>query len=105
MEDSGFEQQDISVREMPLGGLFWPMVIHKETRLEAAVRRQGRDLEAVKAEAGVAAMRLLRQKIGVDDDLVDKWVDYSMIDDEELVAVAIGERVIDIAQSQKRGAP
>lgn len=105
MEDSGFEQQDISVREMPLGGLFWPTVIRTETRMEAAIRRQGRDLEAVKAEAGVAAMRLLRQKIGLDDDLVDKWVDYSMIDDEELVAVAIGERMIDIAQPQKRRAP
>lgn len=105
MEDSGFEQQDVSVREMPLGGLFWPTVIRTETRMEAAIRRQGRDLEAVKAEAGVAAMRLLRQKIGLDDDLVDKWVDYSMIDDEELVAVAIGERVIDIAQTQKRRAP
>lgn len=96
-EASGFEQQDIAVRTMPLGGLFLPFTLRFETRMEADVSLQNRDLEQVKTEAAIAAMRGLREKVGGDDVFLTKWVDYSMIDDENLLAVAVGERVIDIA--------
>lgn len=98
-EESGFDQQDVSIRTMPLGGFFLPLVYREETRLEASVTPQRRDLEQVKAEAAVAALRKLRQSIGSSDDFLTKWVDYSMIDDENLSAVATGERIVDIAVS------
>ena len=103
VEDSGFDQQDTAVRTMPLGGLFLPFTLRFETRMEADISLQSRDLEQVKTEAALAAMRGLREKVGNDDVFLTKWVDYSMIDDENLLAVAMGERVIDIAQASPRG--
>lgn len=96
-EASGFAQEDVSVRSMPLGGFFLPLVFRQERRLEAQVAPRRRALEQVKAEAAVAAMRKLRESIRSCDDFLTKWVDYSMIDDEILSAVAVGERIIDIA--------
>ena len=98
-EESGFEQQDIAVRTVPLGGLFLPFVVRYETRMEAEVSLQSRDMEQLRTEAALAALRRLREKVGIDDVFLTNWVDYSMIDDEVLLAVAIGERVIDIASS------
>jgi len=104
-EPSPFEDQDVTVRETPLGGLFFPLTYRVETRLEADHMVKPRDLEQLKAEAGIAALRLLRQKIGIHDDLVDKWVDYCMIEGEILEAVGIGERLVDIAQQVRYDSP
>ena len=93
---SDFAQQDESIREVPLGGLFLPVTIRYTRCMEAEITLVQRDPEAVRAEAGVAALRKLREKIGVRDKLIDKWVEYSMIKDGELQAVAYGERCIDI---------
>ena len=102
---SQFEEQDVSVREIPLGGLFFPLSYRVEKRLEADKAVKPRDMEQLKTEAGIAAMRLLRQKIGIHDDLVDKWVDYCMIEGEILEAVGIGERLVDIAQQVRYDRP
>ena len=104
-EPSGYVQEDVSVRTMPLGGLFLPFTIRWETRMEAHVSLQARNIEQLKAEAAVAALRRLRQKTGVADDFVDKWVDYSMIEGEILDAVAYGERIVDIARPLRHGEP
>lgn len=104
-EPSQFNDEDVAVRELPLGGLFFPLSYRVETRLEADHVVKPRDLEQLKAEAGIAALRLLRQKIGIHDDLVDKWVDYCMIEGEILEAVGIGERLVDIAQQVRYDSP
>lgn len=104
-EPSKFDKEDVSVREIPLGGLFFPLTYRVETRLEAEYAAKPRDLEQLKAEAGIAALRLLRQKIGIHDDLVDKWVDYCMIEGEILEAVGIGERLVDIARQVRYDSP
>ena len=101
--DSGFEQQDVTVRAVPLGGLFLPFTVRFETRMEAEESFQTRELDQVREEAALAATRLLREKVGGDDVFLTKWIDYSMIDDENLLAIAVGERVIDIAQASPRG--
>ncbi len=98
-----FEAQDVTVREMPLGGLFLPLTYREVIRREAEFTRERRNVAALKEEAAAAAMRQLRQKIGNHDVFVDKWVEYCMIEDEELEAVAIGERVIDIALRDRGG--
>ena len=102
-EESGFEQEDVAVRAMPLGGLFLPFMLRFETRMEAEVSLTARNLAEVREEAAAAATRALREKVGGDDVFLTKWVDYSMIDDENLLAIAIGERVIDIALPSPRG--
>lgn len=96
-----YEQEDVAIRLTPLGGIFLPAVIRQETHMEASVNLKKRDAEQIKGEAGVAALRKLRQKIGNDDDLVDKWVEFAMIESEQVYAVAYGERVIDIARQDR----
>ena len=103
MADSGFAQQDVHAEELPLGGLFLPLWVRRETCLEANTAAAWRDLEEVKAEAGLAALRALGEKAGPNEVFVDKWVDYCMIEGEILEAVAMGERRIDIGRKVPRG--
>lgn len=102
-EPSGFSAQDVSRRTMPLGGFFLPMTCVWETRYECKMETKERLLEEVSGQAGTAALRKLREKIGMNESLVDKWVNCSMIEDEVLLAVATGERLVDIAIQQPSG--
>ena len=101
-EDSGFAQEDIHAEVTPLGGLFFPLWARRETCLEAQVSVVWRDLEAARAEAGLAALRALGEKAGRNEVFVDKWVDYCMIEGEILEAVAMGERHVDIGRQVPR---
>lgn len=102
MEDSGFAQQDVSVRELPVGGFFLPLVLRVETRLEAEIVRVPADRARLEVEGSAAAMRKLAEIAGGKDSLVDNWVNWSMIDDEILLFAATGERIVDVAR-QERG--
>lgn len=102
LPESGYAQEDVSVREMPLGGFFLPLKLRVETRLEAECRQVQRDLQAVKADGERAAMQKLYEKCGGKDSLVDNWVNWSIIEDEILLSVATGEMLEDIAR-QERG--
>ena len=104
MPPSGFDRQDVRVAETPLGGIFFPLWVRRETRMKAEVTVRPREEGQLRAEAAVAALRRLREKIGIHDDLVDKWVDYCMIEGEVMEAVATGERLIDIG-TPRRGGP
>ena len=94
--DSGFAQQDIHAEVMPLGGLFLLLWVRRETCLEAQATTAWRSMKEAQAEAGLAALRALGEKVGRNEVFVDKWVDYCMIEGEILEAVAMGERRIDI---------
>lgn len=94
---------DTLVEIWPLGGAWWPVTLRRETTQETALEISPRPEEQVKAEAGLAALRALRQKIGLNDELVDKWVDYCMIEGGRLEACATAERVVDIAQPAPYG--
>ena len=86
---------------MALGGLFLPFTLVMEERMEAEVTQMPRDVEEVKADAGAAALRLLQENGEIDDELVDKWVDYCMIEGEVLEAIAYGERIVDVAKPRR----
>ncbi|MBP3453272.1 MAG: sporulation protein YqfD [Clostridia bacterium] len=101
MREPGYAHQDIRRKQVPLGGLFLPFTWVLEEHMEAEVVQKQRDAEAVQAEAGAAALRLLREKTEFDDELVDKWVDYCMIEGEVLEAIAYGERIVDVAQPRR----
>lgn len=103
VEESGFATQDVSRRTMPLGGFFFPMTCVWETRYECQMETKERLFAEVSGQAGTAALRKLREKIGMNESLVDKWVNCSMIEDEVLLAVATGERLVDIAIQQPSG--
>lgn len=101
VEDTCYGQEDMSVREMPLGGFFIPLVLRTETHMQAEISRLPRDTEEVRQEAETAALRKLYEKTGGKESLVDNWVNWSMIEDEILLSVAYGERIVDIAQQER----
>lgn len=68
--------------------------IYRETRTVAETR----DPDEIRAEAGTAAMRIAREKAGWDAEIIDKWVDYSMIQEEGYRATAVLETLAEIAR-------
>lgn len=101
MEDSGFAQQDTAVSEMPLGGFFFPLTLRTETRMEAECTPKPRDMQQLREDSARAALQKLHEKAGGKESLVDNWVNWSMIEDEILLSVAYGERLMDIAQQER----
>ena len=93
---SAFEQYDVSVSETLICGMFLPVKLHVETRLEGKIVRRLREQEQVKAEAAEAARRKLYEKIAPEESLIDIWGNCSMIDDENVLSVAIGEMLVEI---------
>ena len=82
---------DHVIAELPLGGLFFPLWVRREECLEARITTQMRDLDEAKAEAGLAALRVLARRVGYGEVFVDKWVDYCMIEGEFFAVSMTGE--------------
>jgi similar to stage IV sporulation protein len=97
LETPEFLQYDRTVEQWPIGGVWWPVYLRRETFEEVALTVVPRDDAEVKAEAGLAALRELSQKLGAGHEPVDKWVDYCMIEGRMLEATAIAEILADIA--------
>ena len=100
-EPSGYTCQDVHVRTLPLGGFFLPLTLRQETRMEASITQQARSIDELKTELEAGARQKLLEKAGGKESLVDNWVNWSIIDDEILLAEAICERVVDIAQQER----
>ena len=96
LTDCDYVQYDTAVSEIPFGGMFIPMVLHTETRIEADIRANVRDLEDLRAEASAAAMRKLQEKLAEGESFIDIWGNCSMIEDEKVQAYAIGEKLVEI---------
>lgn len=99
-DQSPYELQDVSISTMPLGGLFIPVYVRTEKRLECTLNREMQDLERLIADGEAASIRKLRQSAAADESYVDIWVNWSIIDDEILLSEAVGERLMDIAQQE-----
>lgn len=97
LQTPDFLQSDRTVEIWPIGGAWWPVYLRRETYEEVALEIVPRNEEEVKAEAGIAALRALSEKLGVGHEPVDKWVDYCMIEGRMLEATAIAEILADIA--------
>ena len=101
VEESGFMHEQASEEERVLGGVFYPVKIIKCVREEVKLEESDRTISEVKDESGARAMTnaLLALKNGVC--VVDKRVEYSMIEDGKLRAVATLEGVMQIGKEQQ----
>ena len=100
-----YDASETLVELWPLGGVWWPVMLRRETCQEVKIEKRPRDVSQTAEEARQAALRLLAEKTGRNDDLVDKWVDCCMIEGGIMEACATGERVIDIAQARPANDP
>ena len=96
LKASSFDQYDTSVSEMAFGGIFLPVKLHMEMRMEAEITSTRRDQAELEADAKAAALRKLNEKLGLNESLIDIWGNCSMIDDETLLSVATGEILAEI---------
>lgn len=96
-QENPFEHADTHMEIYPLVGAFFPVSLVRAAYIEVALEHAPRDEAQVKNEAGQAAMRRLIEKLADDDELVDKWVDYCMIEGKDMEATAFAEVIRDIA--------
>ena len=100
MEPCTYDTYDAAVSEQMICGIFVPIKLHVETRLEAVFTQNERDAEQIIAEAEQAARRKLHEKLSHEESLIDIWGNCSMIDDEKVQAQAIGEMLVEIGVAQ-----
>lgn len=98
--ETPYEQQDVSITTIPLGGFFIPLQLKRESRYEITVYQEPLDFESLVREGSNAAIRKLRQSAEAEESYVDIWVNWSIIENEILLSEAIGERLMDIAQQE-----
>ncbi len=83
------------VQSTPVGGAFFPVTAEKITQREVMMHYVPRDPAQVRREAAEAALKHLKDK-HFGDEIIDKWVDYCMIEDGSLAATATVEWLMDI---------
>jgi len=89
---------DEFTRTLPIAGPYpvW-LKLTEYQRVERTLIK--RDESEVRAEAGIAAMRLANEKVEHDAYIVDKWVEYSMINDGGCIATAVLEGIVAISEA------
>ena len=100
LEEAPYDVCDVAVSEQVIGGMFLPVKLYAETRCEAVTSVQHRPLEEIRAEAEQAALRKLHEKLHPEESLIDIWGNCSMIDDEKVQSLAIGELLVEIGVQQ-----
>lgn len=88
------------IETMPLYPIaaWLPIWIEKQTIYEVALEKNTRSEQALMREAGRLAMQNLLTFCGGSDEIIDKWLDYSMIEGENIMAVATAEMQMEIGR-------
>nr|MBR4280768.1 sporulation protein YqfD [Clostridia bacterium] len=98
METCSYDQYDTAVSETMLCGIFFPVKLHTEKRMEAEVEVVQRETAMLEADAYAAAVHKLKEKAGGEESLIDIWGNCSMIDAETMLSVAVGEMLTEIGK-------
>jgi len=77
--------------------LFIPLIRRTQTYNEITVSKTARNRTDAASDAQGAAEKLAKKQLPPDVLILDKWVDYSMIDNEFLYASVVLEYEQDIA--------
>lgn len=96
-EKPSFLAWNTYLSEIPLGGAFLPFVIQRAVQKEVSMEYAERNVDEVRQEAAQAALKQLKTEL-FGDEIIDKWVDYCMIEDDTLAATVTAERLVDIGE-------
>ncbi len=97
-EEAPFLAYNTYIQETPVGGCFFPLVHQRITCREVAMEYTKRDINEVRQEAEHAAFRQLKTAFK-SNEIIDKWVDYCMIEGDTLVLSASAEWLMDIGEA------
>ncbi|MGI6239345.1 MAG: sporulation protein YqfD [Christensenellales bacterium] len=96
-----YAQRDVFLERLPVGGLFLPLVIEREVRREYREHETQADEDALKAALSAEAYEKAAAEMesrGIQAiEIIDKWVEFSMIDLGTLTARAVIELHAEIA--------
>ncbi len=81
---------DREKQTVPLGGVWLPVWMVRETFAEVSLRHQRRDLEKAKEEGAKAAIFALNQAL-TGEETVDKWMKFDMIEGDTITVTATAE--------------
>ena len=90
---------DEEITEIPLGGAWVPIWLKRERYAEAALENVPRSMEEIKAEGKKAALFALNRAL-IDQEVVDKWINFSMIEGDTIVVTATAEISRDIGRQK-----
>lgn len=92
-----FGSQDVSVERQSVVGLYVPLWRRIETFAETIIVSERRSFADVASQAQGAAEKIAKLNCPTGVEILDKWVDYSMIDDEFVYATVVLEYETSIA--------
>ena len=98
-----YENADVSSTHMPIGGTWLPLFAARETYEEVTLSSVPRDEASLRLECQKALANLLDSALQSGDVVVDKWVDYSMIEMESYAAVCVAQIRRDIGRFSPHG--
>lgn len=104
-EAERFGSQDEDARVQPIVGLFLPAYRRVETFAETVELRERRSEEEAAALALGAAEEMAKKHCPVGSETLDKWANYSMIDDEFIYATVVIEYEAEIARRAQQAQP
>lgn len=98
-KEPDFLTWDVERQDQHPGGIWLPVTVRRERYMEIALEEGGRDAESARQEAGKAALRLLHQAL-YHENIVDKWLEFRMIEGDTIAATATAEIHRNIAVRQ-----
>ena len=89
---------DKEIELIPIGTTWWPLWLERIIYSEVSVEEKARNREEVQTEAGILAMQNLLVSCDKNDEIIDKWLNYSMIERDAIQAIATAEIITDIGR-------
>lgn len=102
---AGFPDEVCTTQTLPIGGVFLPVAIERETRREVARRQAKRDEEALRAQLRALAMADATRRLCEEDpasyEVLRRWVDIAPAGGDALRARAVIEISVDAAVTRE----
>ena len=96
-EEPSYLTYDRNREILPLGGAWLPVWLVRETFAEVSLHPQSRDLDEAKREGAQAAIFALNQALN-NEETVDKWMKFDMIEGDTITVMATAEILRDIGR-------
>ena len=79
--ENDFAMADVERTALPIGGGLWPVTLIRERAIEVEGEKIPREKSELEEESAQIAEQIARRNIPIGTEVVDKWVDYSMIEE------------------------
>ena len=96
-EEPSYLTYDRNREILPLGGAWLPVWLTREIFAEVSLRPQSRDLDEAKREGAQTAIFALNQALN-NEETVDKWMKFDMIEGDTITVTATAEILRDIGR-------